>query len=220
MLASTVDEAVGAAIDATARAVRVRWKGRAPGAALEALAQEGLPGVVGEDEVLDITKSIQKPKKVLPGEMRFSFAGLHSWVDRYVLEHGRKEVENTNELQLEIPAQTRLHKTLRLPGPHRVALARAFQEAAFAQLDEKIVLGLEWCAANRELLSQDIPPSLQSDSCTGLGLSPPVKHVVVSGGVASNMLFRERRVLHDCGSTYSYVFLRCQVGQTLEGVFP
>lgn len=205
ILASTVDEAVGATVDAAARAVRIRWNDRAPGAALEALARDGLPGLVEEEEVNEVMKAIKKPKKVLPGELRFSFAGIHSWMDRYVVEHGRVAVNpeghktsdsSSNSDQLEMPMQTRPHKVLHLPNVHRVALARALQDAVFSQLEEKVVLGLKWCSENRDAILQD----RTSCSSNGSHSSGPaadveeglVRHVVVSGGVASNTLFRGR----------------------------
>ncbi len=49
----------------------------------------------------------------------------------------------------------------------KVALARSFQNIAFRQLEEKLVLALSWCQQNLR---------------KGLSL----EHVVVSGGVASN----------------------------------
>lgn len=52
----------------------------------------------------------------------------------------------------------------------KVAIARAFQVAAVGQLEEKLGLGLKWC------LNQRVP----------------VRHLVVSGGVASNQFLRDR----------------------------
>ncbi|KAI9510121.1 Gcp-like domain-containing protein [Russula earlei] len=54
--------------------------------------------------------------------------------------------------------------------PTRRAVASGFQRAAFNQLEEKLTLALSWCRDR------------------GLG----VKHLVVSGGVASNSYLRER----------------------------
>ncbi|KAJ6607764.1 Gcp-like domain-containing protein, partial [Mycena sp. CBHHK59/15] len=92
------------------------------------------------------------PEYALPiamrGQLALSFSGLHSAVDRCVTLAGG--LENVN----------------------RRALARAFQTAAFAQLEEKLLLALKWCANNNH----------------------SIHHVVVSGGVASNMFLRERQV--------------------------
>lgn len=207
ILASTVDEAIGATVDAAARAVRIRWNDRAPGAALEALARDGLPGIVKEEEVNEIMNTIKRPKKVLPGELRFSFAGIHSWMDRYVVEHGRETAQleghktgvdsglNSNSDQLEMPMQTRPHKILHLPNVHRVALARALQDAVFSQLEEKVVLGLKWCSENQETILQDRTPPSRNSLPSGSGADVEedlIHHVVVSGGVASNTLFRGR----------------------------
>jgi len=57
-----------------------------------------------------------------------------------------------------------------LDEPTKRALAREFQRAAVGQLEEKLGLALSWCAIR--------------------GFE--VRHVVVSGGVASNMYLRER----------------------------
>jgi N6-L-threonylcarbamoyladenine synthase len=52
------------------------------------------------------------------------------------------------------------------------SLARSFQNGAIMQLEKKLKLGLDWCKQNNEHM----------------------KHVVVSGGVASNALLRTRHV--------------------------
>lgn len=72
--------------------------------------------------------------------------------------------------------QNRDPSTGELSGNHKVALARSLQNMAFKQLEEKLVLALETCHRNR-------------------GGMPPLRHVVVSGGVASNALLRQRSVL-------------------------
>lgn len=198
VLATTVDQAVGNVIDVAARAVRVNWQGRAPGAALEALARDGLPGVEEED-----IPSIPPPAKPFPGQLRWSFAGLQSWVNTYVVTHGHpanslteeeiKLREQARSMKFGRPDPTRPHKVLRLTDPHRIALARTVQDAAFSQLEDKLVLALKWCQQNRESIIKDIG----TDSA---GLSEPhsdlvVRHVVVSGGVASNLTFRTRYVI-------------------------
>ena len=67
-----------------------------------------------------------------------------------------------------------------------------FQAAAVAQLEDKVVLALRWCAENRQAILRDITNAedVPQDSFT-----LPVRHVVVSGGVASNLFFRQRHVL-------------------------
>jgi len=70
-------------------------------------------------------------------------------------------------------AHNRNPSTGELTDAHKVALARSFQSIAFRQLEEKLVLALSWCQQNlREGL--------------------PLEHVVVSGGVASNALLRQK----------------------------
>ena len=86
----------------------------------------------------------------MPGKLAFSYSCLHSSIERYI----------TNA---EIP----------LTESHRVALARAFQDAAARQLCAKLMLGLA------QLAMRDIKP----------------RHVVVSGGVASNSFLRARQVI-------------------------
>lgn len=57
-----------------------------------------------------------------------------------------------------------------LDDPTKLALARAFQTAAISQLEEKLLLGLRWCRQNGIV----------------------IRDIVVSGGVASNKLLRQR----------------------------
>lgn len=80
-------------------------------------------------------------------QLAFSYSGLHSAVERYITARGGEVI-----------------------GEERVALARAFQTAAVAQLEEKVALGLRWC---------------QKEGIV-------IRHVVASGGVASNAFLRER----------------------------
>jgi N6-L-threonylcarbamoyladenine synthase len=88
----------------------------------------------------------------MAGELAFSYSGLHSAIDRYIT--------SSNGIQ-------------NLDLPTKLGLARAFQAAAVAQLEEKLALGLNWCQ------HQNVP----------------IRHVVVSGGVASNAFLRERFVI-------------------------
>ncbi|KIJ59632.1 hypothetical protein HYDPIDRAFT_100379 [Hydnomerulius pinastri MD-312] len=83
----------------------------------------------------------------MPGKLAFSYSGLHSAVDRYI-------------------AASELYLT----EAHRVALGRAFQDAAVRQLCAKLVQCLSM------LERKDID----------------VRHVVASGGVASNSFLRSR----------------------------
>lgn len=85
----------------------------------------------------------------MPRQLAFSYSGLHSGVERFIAHHQGE-----------------------LDYPTKLALARAFQEAAVAQLEEKITLGLKLCAREGHQIG----------------------HLVVSGGVASNNFLRERLV--------------------------
>lgn len=87
--------------------------------------------------------------RAMPGVLGFSFAGLHSAVERFVTARGGAA-------------------SLDVSTKH--ALASAFQRTAVGQLEEKVVLALRWCRNQ------------------GLG----VRHLVVSGGVASNSYLRDR----------------------------
>ncbi|KAI5120965.1 hypothetical protein M0805_006637 [Coniferiporia weirii] len=190
ILATTRDEAVGRTIDKVARALRLEWQGRAPGAALEAFCRDGLPGV--EDDQIPHIPPLDVP---LRGQLAFSFSGLHSIVDRYILAHGYRPEDSPPEpLEAHISESSRstrakeyLHKLLLLPDPHRVAIARAFQNAAIAQLEEKVVLALKWCAQNQNFIA---------NAMSSINAHPQpeavVEHVVIGGGVASNVFFRER----------------------------
>ena len=115
------------------------WSTRGLGASLEAFVAAS----PANDELAP-----QMPR-AMPGALNFSFAGLHSAVERFVTARGGSAA---------------------LDMTTRHALAAAFQRAAVGQLEEKVLLALRWC--------QD----------QGLG----VRHLVVSGGVASNSYLRDR----------------------------
>jgi N6-L-threonylcarbamoyladenine synthase len=96
------------------------------------------------DSGVDI--SLPRP---MPSQLAFSYSGLHSAVERFIFARG-----GIQQLDLRI----------------KRSLAREFQTAAVAQLEEKVLLGLSWCAEN----------------------NVRIQHLVVSGGVASNAFLRER----------------------------
>ncbi|KAJ7128876.1 Gcp-like domain-containing protein [Mycena crocata] len=141
VLATTVDTAIGTTIDRVTTLLNIPWTELGPGHGLEKFCAEPAPDCRG-----DLPKYVASP--AMPGKLAFSYAGLHSWVERTV--HNAGGVEEID----------------------RHALARAFQDAAFAQLEAKLLLALQWCTKN--------------------GYS--IHNVVVSGGVASNALLRERWV--------------------------
>lgn len=153
-------------IDKVTRELRIVWRGRAPGAALEAFCRDGLPDV--NDNDLPCVPPFAIP---LRNQLSFSFSGVHSSVDRYILEHG---IEDSNNKK-------------KLTNDHRLAVARAVQNAVVAQLEEKIILSLKWCVEHRDEIIREVP---EQNSLSDLGL--PVKHIVISGGVASNLFFRKR----------------------------
>lgn len=202
IIASTIDEAVGAAIDSVARSVRVKWEGRSPGAALEALAKNGLPGL----DVRDIPH-IDPPSLPFCGSnevMKFSFSGIHSWADSYVLRYGLPAEEGEKETLSQTPrGVTKLHKILCLPDPHRVALARAFLDAAFTQLEGRVVYALKkFNTGTRGDYKTSRGAANEGDGLYNFN----IKHVVVSGGVASNATFRKRYVELSMSPT---TFLTC-----------
>jgi N6-L-threonylcarbamoyladenine synthase len=158
-LATTLDESIGNVFDKIARMLSIPWDGLGPGAALERFCathtDEPLP------EIYPPLPLASKSKLI------FSFAGLHSSVERFVT--ARNGVLD--------------HLT-------KLALARAFQTAAIGHLEEKLFLGLTWCQKN--------------------GID--VRHVVVSGGVASNQLLRQRSALLLLSNLFLFRIKNCQIG--------
>lgn len=142
-LATTSDESIGRCIDKVSRMLKLDCSAVGPGAALEQFC-------ASPEETPEITANVPLPS-ITPGELKFSYSGLHSIVQRYISRCGGIDSMN---------------------APSRLALARAFQTAAFAQLEAKLTLGLEACA--------------RRGVC--------IRHVVVSGGVASNICLRSRSV--------------------------
>ena len=145
ILATTGDESIGRAFDKVSRKLDIPWSGIGPGAALEQFCATDHPSI----EIPNIEPPLPH---AIPGKLAFSYSGLHSAIDRYIT--ARNGIQN-------------------MDLPTKLGLARAFQTAAVAQLEEKLVLGLKWCER------QDIQ----------------IRHVVVSGGVASNTFLRGRFVI-------------------------
>jgi N6-L-threonylcarbamoyladenine synthase len=139
---NNIDLSIGRAFDKTAKLLGVPWGERGPGAALEAYCHE-------EDTGDGLPGSFPRPAFTvpMPGRLHLSYAGLYSQVDLAVKARGGI-----------------------LRDAERKTLARAFQHAAIAQLEEKLLLALNWC--RRKEMN--------------------VRHVVVSGGVASNAVLRAR----------------------------
>ena len=119
----------------------------------------------------------------LPKRLVFSYAGLHSAVERYVSllksvlqpssSTSDSSLQNSNlnsNDTLQSNSDPNASQGFQIPHVQKLALARAFQEAAVAQLEEKLSLALNQCFAE----------------------GVHVKHLVVSGGVASNNFLRDR----------------------------
>lgn len=143
-LGTTLDSAVGEAIDKTARLLELQWvKGRrgGPGAALEMAAAQGDP----ERFISKLPLPMMTKKKSV---IEFSFGGLKTAVARLV------ETEN-------VLASTQSVNDM----------AAAFQLICIRHIEQKLRLAL------------DLELNVNKKPLTSL---------VVSGGVASNKLFRSR----------------------------
>lgn len=145
-LGTTLDNAVGEAIDKTARLLNLEWiKGRrgGPGAALERAALQGDPTRF----LPRLPKPMRQRNKSVIG---FSFSGLKTAVARLIETERLLDLENSQDVS---------------------DMAAAFQLACIGHIEQKLTLALE----------QEI-----------VQLKKPLTALVVSGGVASNMLFRSR----------------------------
>lgn len=130
ILATTLDEALGRAVDKVSRDLGLKWGSKGPGAALEDFCGEDPKS---RDENYDDVqaKSPVKFAQAVSGRMAFSFTGLHSRVERFLTAARENDAMDT------------------ITEDVKRALARAFQRAVFKQLEEKVVMGLEKC--RREL---------------------------------------------------------------------
>ncbi|KAF8160978.1 Gcp-like domain-containing protein [Crassisporium funariophilum] len=148
VLATTQDESIGRSFDKVSKLLDLKWTKLGPGDALEKFC--------AEDPQLDLP-SIPPFPRPLVGQLEFSFASLHSHAKLFIERQG-------GSAGIDILTKK--------------ALARAFQAAAVAHLEEKLLLGLNWCRIR----------------------NIPVRDIVVSGGVASNNYLRERYVTYfiDC----------------------
>jgi N6-L-threonylcarbamoyladenine synthase len=144
-LATTADESIGRAFDKVSRLLGLSWGDRGLGAALEQFCAERDDTDSAGDTNMDLP-ALPRP---MHAQLAFSYSGLHSSIERYI--HSRGGLQ-----KLDLPAKR--------------AIARAFQKSAVLQLEEKLSLGLKWCAQRHV----------------------NVHHVIVSGGVASNAFLRER----------------------------
>lgn len=163
MLATTLDESIGRSYDKVSRLLELKWGDHGPGAALESFASQSDYESNAHESATTLPPSdttLPEMPKPLPSRLAFSYASLHSAVERHIhAQGGIDQVDNES----------------------RRSLARAFQSAAIGQLEEKVVLALEWCNNNQISIND----------------------LVVSGGVASNMYLRSRYVRKD------HTFLAC-----------
>lgn len=140
-LATSNDESIGQSFDSVSRLLRLPWSSLGPGDALEKFC-------LSSPELHGTLPPLSPPfPHAVAGRLEFSYSSFHSHVERYLAMRGGV-----------------------LDDVEKLALARGFQHAAVAHLEEKLLLGLQWCQDN----------SIQ------------VGHLVVSGGVASNTYLRER----------------------------
>ncbi|KAJ7188471.1 glycoprotease family-domain-containing protein [Mycena filopes] len=115
ILANTADKSIGAAIDRVVTLLDIPWTDLGPGPGLEKFCVEG---------PADSPDAEYAAPNIMPGQLAFSYSGLHSWVERTIRVSGGLEHID------------------------RRALARAFQTAAFKQLGDKLLLTLDSCRRN------------------------------------------------------------------------
>ncbi|KAH7925135.1 glycoprotease [Leucogyrophana mollusca] len=125
VLATTADASIGRSFDKAARLLGLAWGTKGPGAALEQFCLNT------DIDSADLPQIPPFPVP-MPGKLAFSFACLHSSVERYIASS---------------PSS--------LSQAHKVAIAREFQNAAARQLCAKLVLGLEKSAL-RGIKIQDV----------------------------------------------------------------
>jgi N6-L-threonylcarbamoyladenine synthase len=171
ILATSADVAIGNAFDKVARMLHISPDaGNGYGAALEAFCRESASKRATTATPPDENVKGSKRREgggapfsplvySLPNPHQpeiFSFTGLTAAVQRIV------------------EAQGELDDSL------RVAVAHAFQNAAFSQLESKLKSALRFCQENQI----------------------PIKSLVVSGGVASNQILRERSEITTYGLSH------------------
>ncbi|CAL1707938.1 unnamed protein product [Somion occarium] len=140
ILAESIDSTIGFAYDRASRALAMPPHPKGPGASLEAFCAQP----ADDSELQDLMQPLGVP---LHNRMAFSYAGIVAQIILRIKELG----DSLND-------QTKL------------ALARAFQNAAARHLEEKLLMAIMSCR-KRNL---------------------DIKHMVMSGGVASNMFLRNR----------------------------
>lgn len=136
---------IGRALDMMSARLGLSNSPNGLGAALETFCVEGKPDIPLPPDALHLDV-----RPAISGQLAFSYSGLQTPFRRYIEKCGG--AENMDE-------------------DVKRAVARAFQNSLFRQLEAKLIRGLYWCG------QRDID----------------VRHLVVSGGVASNMLLRSRQ---------------------------
>ncbi|KAF8972941.1 Gcp-like domain-containing protein [Flammula alnicola] len=158
ILATTGDESIGRSFDKVSKLLELKWTKLGPGDALEKFC--------AEDQEMECPTIPPLPRPI-PGRLQFSFSALHSHVKLFIEGLGGSE---------------------KLDVPMKKSIARAFQTGAVAHLEDKLILGLDWCKKENIL----------------------VQSIVVSGGVASNTFLRQRLreclVEYDRDTPYSIIF--------------
>ncbi|KAF9047301.1 Gcp-like domain-containing protein [Panaeolus papilionaceus] len=141
ILASSRDESIGRTFDKVSKLLSIKWTALGPGDALERFCEE--------NDDIQTPVSFPTFPRPLMGQLAFSYSGLHSHAKNVLADLGG--IANIDTAT-------------------RRSIAREFQTAAVAQLEEKLKLGLRWCQMR----------------------NIPVKDLVLSGGVASNQYLRSR----------------------------
>jgi len=175
VIGETLDDAVGEAFDKVARGICIpSSENMHPGKALEVLAREGCPDKV--PFTVPLAKSLN---------CEFSFSGLKASAFRFLeKKKGEKTVSKAD-------------------------VAASFQDVAFSHLVQQTRRALTYCGAKvlsnvkrskastlRRAYLKDLKRSWPEEL---KGLEPP-KSLVVSGGVASNQVLRER--LHELANAF------------------
>ncbi len=143
-LATSNDFSIGQSFDKVSRVLGLEWSDIGPGAALEVFCATG-----PDDE--ELPNGLPQLPLPMRGQMAFSYSGMLTAVHKYINDQGGAE---------------------KIEPLEKLAVARAFQRAAAAHLEEKIAIALKQCHRK--------------------GFD--IRHLVMSGGVASNMFLRSRFV--------------------------
>lgn len=175
-LATTGDESIGRGLDKVARVLGLPPKG----AALEAFCAAAPDAPDADVDIADVDMGRPLPRP-LPGQLAFSFAGIRSQFDRN-MELVEKQLGAPPAWQ-PVPGFVSFERPLpprqggwdhdgltpRQLAAHRM-LGRMFQDAVFRHVTDKVALALKWCR------KQEVS----------------VRALIISGGVASNQLLRDR----------------------------